>query len=125
MSLGIRNFFLALIFFSTSIVAEPITGKAAKLKLLDKVTNKVSQKIVEVDTHVEWGSLSIQVYVCYSTPPEEVPENYVLIEVKDLLDLENDYLYRGWMISSAPDITPLEHPIYDLWLIECRVDSIS
>ena len=51
--------------------------------------------------------------------PEEVPEDYVLIEVKDMLSTDNFYIYRGWMISSAPDVTPLEHPIYDLWLIEC------
>ena len=69
--------------------------------------------------------INIKVYGCYSTPPEEVPEDYVLIEVIDMLTVNKEYVYRGWMISSSPDITPLEHPIYDLWLVDCKIDKTS
>ena len=92
---------------------------------MDKTTNKVSEKILEVNTETNWDSLNIQIYGCYSTPPEEVPEDYVLIEVKDMLSTDNFYIYRGWMISSSPDLTPLEHPIYDLWLVDCNINKAS
>ena len=95
------------------------------LKLLDKTTNKVSKKIIDVNTAIDWDTLNIKVYGCYSTPPEEVPEDYVLIEVIDMLTVNKEYVYRGWMISSSPDITPLEHPIYDLWLVDCKIDKTS
>ena len=126
MNLGhLKIFLYLLLFYSSSIVAEPIAGKLAKLKLLDKTTNKVTQKLINVNSIVDWGSLNIQIYACYSTPPEDVPENYVLLEIKDILSTKKEYIYRGWMISSSPDVTPLEHPIYDLWLINCIVDEAS
>ena len=111
--------------FCSSVLAEPITGTSAKLKLLDKTTNKVTQKIINVNSIIDWESLNIQIYACYSTPPEEIPEDYVLLEIKDTLSKKKEYIYRGWMISSSPDVTPLEHPIYDLWLIDCMADKAS
>ena len=125
MSLGLLKIYLYLFLFCSSVLAEPIAGTSAKLKLLDKTTNKVTQKIINVNSIIDWDSLNIQIYACYSTSPEEIPEDYVLLEVKDKLSLEKIYIYRGWMISSSPDVTPLEHPIYDLWLIDCMIDKAS
>ena len=126
MSLGfLKKYLYLLLFCSSALVAEPITGISAKLKLLNKTTNKVTQKTINVNSIIDWDSLNIQIYACYSTPPEEIPEDYVLLEIKDTLNKKKEYIYRGWMISSSPDVTPLEHPIYDLWLIDCMVDKTS
>ena len=126
MSLGLLKIYLYLLLFCSSVlVAEPITGSFAKLNLLDKTTNKVTQKIINVDSVIDWDSLNIQIYACYISPPEVIPEDYVLLEVKDILSKKKEHIYRGWMISSSPDVTPLEHPIYDLWLIDCMVDKAS
>ena len=46
-----------------------------------------------------------------------------LIEVKDNFQEQEISIYKGWMISSSPDVTPLEHPIYDLWLLGCSNDK--
>ena len=116
---------LFFLFLSLQLLADPISGNYVTFKLQDKTTNKVSEKILEVNTETNWDSLNIQIYGCYSTPPEEVPEDYVLIEVKDMLSTDNFYIYRGWMISSSPDLTPLEHPIYDLWLVDCNINKAS
>ena len=125
MSLGLLKIYLYLFLFCSSVLAEPITGTSAKLKLLDKTTNKVTQKTINVNSIIDWESLNIQIYACYSTPPEEIPEDYVLLEIKDTLSKKKEYIYRGWMISSSPDVTPLELPIYDLWLIDCMADKAS
>ena len=125
MSLGLLKIYLYLFLFCSSVLAEPITGTSAKLKLLDKTTNKVAQKTINVNSIIDWESLNIQIYACYSTSPEEIPEDYVLLEVKDTLSTKKEYIYRGWMISSSPDVTSLEHPIYDLWLIDCMADKAS
>ena len=125
MSLGLLKIYLYLFLFCSSVLAEPIAGTSAKLKLLDKTTNKVTQKTINVNSIIDWDSLNIQIYACYSTPPGEIPEDYVLLEIKDTLSKKKEYIYRGWMISSSPDVTPLEHPIYDLWLIDCMVDKAS
>ncbi len=125
MSRGLHKLiFLALIFCS-SVFAEPIKKETASLKLLDKTSNKVVEKKIDVNSIISWGSLEIYIYSCYSSPSDEIPEDYVLIEVIDKLNNEKEYIYRGWMISSSPDVTPLEHSVYDLWLVDCINDSTS
>ena len=125
MNLGLHKFLFLIILFSSSGFAEPIKKQSATLKLLDKTSNKVLEKNVKVNSSISLGSLDIKIYSCYSSPPDEVPENYILLEVIDKLNDEKEYIYRGWMISSSPDVTPLEHPIYDLWLIDCIVNKTS
>ena len=102
-----------------TVSAETIEKKYASFKLLNKTTNKVSTKDILVSSKISWETLNIEVLYCGSTPPTEIPEDYVLIDVYDTINNENTNIYKGWMISSSPDVTPLENPIYDLWLVDC------
>ena len=108
-----------------TVSAETIEKKYASFKLLNKTTNKVSTKDILVSSKISWETLNIEVLYCGSTPPTEIPENYVLIDVYDTINNENSNIYKGWMISSSPDVTPLENPIYDLWLVDCSNDKTS
>ena len=108
-----------------TVSAETIEKKYASFKLLNKTTNKVSTKDVLVSSKISWETLNIEVLYCGSTPPTEIPEDYVLIDVYDTINNENTNIYKGWMISSSPDVTPLENPIYDLWLVDCSNDKTS
>ena len=108
-----------------TVSAETIEKKYASFKLLNKTTNKVSTKDILVSSTISWETLNIEVLYCGSTPPTEIPEDYVLIDVYDTINNENINIYKGWMISSSPDVTPLENPIYDLWLVDCSNDKTS
>ena len=108
-----------------TVYAETIEKKYASFKLLNKTTNKVSTKDILVSSKISWETLNIEVLYCGSTPPTEIPEDYVLIDVYDTINNENINIYKGWMISSSPDVTPLENPIYDLWLVDCSNDKTS
>ena len=108
-----------------TVSAETIEKKYAYFKLLNKTTNKVSTKEILVSSKISWETLNIEVLYCGSTPPTEIPEDYVLIDVYDTINNENTNIYKGWMISSSPDVTPLENPIYDLWLVDCSNDKTS
>ena len=108
-----------------AVSAETIEKKYASFKLLNKTTNKVSTKDILVSSRILWETLNIEVLYCGSTPPTEIPEDYVLIDVYDTINNENINIYKGWMISSSPDVTPLENPIYDLWLVDCSNDKTS
>ena len=108
-----------------TVSAETIEKKYASFKLLNKTTNKVSTKEILVSSKISWETLNIEVLYCGSTPPTEIPEDYVLIDVYDTINNENNNIYKGWMISSSPDVTPLENPIYDLWLVDCSNDKTS
>tara|TARA_B100000401_G_scaffold306514_1_gene210937 strand:+ start:457 stop:861 length:405 start_codon:yes stop_codon:yes gene_type:complete len=124
-NLGLLIKIILFFFFSLSVYAETIEKKYASFKLLNKTTNKVSQKEILVDSTINWETLKIEVLYCASTPPSEIPEDYVLINVYDTINEENINIYTGWMISSSPDVTPLENPIYDLWLLDCNIDKTS
>ena len=108
-----------------TVSAETIEKKYASFKLLNKTTNKVSTKDILVSSKISWETLNIEVLYCGSAPPTEIPEDYVLIDVYDTINNENTNIYKGWMISSSPDVTPLENPIYDLWLVDCSNDKTS
>ena len=108
-----------------TVSAETIEKKYASFKLLNKTTNKVSTKDILVNSKISWETLNIEVLYCGSTPPTEIHEDYVLIDVYDSINNENINIYKGWMISSSPDVTPLENPIYDHWIVDCSNDKTS
>ena len=124
-NLGILIKIFLLLFFSFSIYGETIEKNYALFKLLNKTTNKVSQKTISVNQNIDWETLNIEVLYCASTKPTEIPEDYVLVDVYDNINQEKINIYRGWMISSLPSVTPLENPIYDLWLLDCINDNDS
>ena len=125
MNLGLLKFFLIFLFFSNEVFAKPLLMQYANFKLLDKISNKLAAKTIKVNESELIGTLNIKVYSCFTEPPNEIPEDYVLIDVKDNFQDEDKSIYKGWMISSSPDVTPLEHPIYDLWLLGCSNNKTS
>ncbi len=125
MNLGHLKFFFIILLFSHQVFSEPLQKQYANFKLLDKISNKLIQKTIKVNESDFIETLNIKVYSCFTEPPNEIPEDYVLIDVKDNFLDEEDSIYKGWMISSSPDVTPLEHPIYDLWLLSCSSDKTS
>ncbi len=125
MNLGLLKIILIILFYSNQLFSEPLEMQYANFKLLDKISNKLAKKTIKVNESGTIGTLDIEVYSCFKEPPNEIPEDYVLIDIKDNFQKEEKSIYRGWMISSSPDVTPLEHPIYDLWLLGCSNDKTS
>tara|TARA_B110000495_G_C22644006_1_gene382209 strand:+ start:113 stop:508 length:396 start_codon:yes stop_codon:yes gene_type:complete len=120
--------FLFFILISKSCIlhSEPLEGVLAKIQILDKITARVKTLDIKVNDSNFFETLNIEIYACFKNPPEEIPEDFVLLKIYDnLSEEENQFVYQGWMISSSPAVTPLEHPIYDLWLIECKIDIDS
>ena len=127
-SLKLLLTFLFFISLSPTFIlhSEPLEGVLAEIQILDKITARVKTLEIKVNDSHFFETLNIEIYACYTNPPEKIPEDFVLLRIYDNLTEEGDQLvYQGWMISSSPAVTPLEHPIYDLWLIECKIDIDS
>ena len=119
-------FFIFLLFNKISVLADPIEGNLVTIQILDKITSRLEQQNIEVGKKIRFNSLKIEVFLCMKRPPEEIPEDFVLISVLDeIKDNEFEQVFKGWMISSSPSVTPFEHPIYDLWIKDCRIDIDS
>ena len=118
--------FIFLLFNKISVLADPIEGNLVTIQILDKITSRLEQQNIEVGKKIRFNSFEIEVFLCLKRPPEEIPEDFVLISVLDeIKDNEFEQVFKGWMISSSPSVTPFEHPIYDLWIKDCKIDTDS
>jgi len=90
------------------------------LRALDKITARVSIIEVPVGETVEFGSLEITARYCDKRPPTETPESAAFIEVVEAKPGEAPaQRFSGWMFASSPALSAMDHPVYDLWVIDC------
>ncbi len=95
-------------------------GSTAVLQALDKVTARISVLQVPIDGTVSFGTLAITARACHKAPPEEPPENAAFLEIVEVRrDEPSRSLFSGWMFSSSPGLSTLEHPVYDVWVVDC------
>lgn len=87
---------------------------------LDKVTARVSTFEAPIGVTVRFGTLSITMRGCDRTPPQEPPESVAFLDIYESRPGEDPVsLFRGWMFASSPALSALEHPVYDVWVLEC------
>ena len=111
---------LCLLLFAGNRV-DAFPGDMVIMQGLDKVTARVSTFQAPLGVTVRFGTLEITVKSCDRTSPEEPPESAVFLEVMEKRpDEPVTELFRGWMFSSSPALSALEHPVYDVWVLECQ-----
>ena len=93
----------------------------AVLQGLDKITARVTTIEAPVGAVVRFGTLEILVRRCHKRPPEEPPEKTAFLEIRERRPGEPAArLFSGWMFASSPAVSALEHPVYDVWVVDCR-----
>ncbi len=94
----------------------------AVLQGLNKITARVSTIEAPLERPVRFGTLEITVRTCHKAPPEKPPESAAYLDIRDLKPGERPTeLFLGWMFASSPALSALEHPVYDIWVLDCRV----
>jgi hypothetical protein len=101
--------------------ADKIKNPTAVFSGLDKITGRIVSFEVATGETVQFGSLQLTTRVCYSRPPTENPNTTSFVEI-DEVTLDNKYrrIFTGWMFASSPGLHGLEHPVYDIWLVDCK-----
>ena len=101
-----------------------IDGNKVRLQALDKITARISTVEAPVGAARFYGTLEITINRCAFHPPEEPPENAAFITVRDrgYDGLAPKQVFSGWIFSSSPAVSALEHPVYDLTLLACFAD---
>lgn len=106
--------------------AREIDMNTVQMQAMDKITGRVSVIEAPVNSEIRFGSFSIVVRACKTRPPEETPENYAFVDVVDNYNGENPVnIFKGWMLSSSPALNAVEHPIYDVWLLQCLDGTVD
>ena len=106
-------------------IPEPPTPKLANptavFSGLDKITGRIITFDVAIDETVRFGALEVTPRVCYTRPPTELPQTDGFVEVDELtLQGELRRIFTGWMFAASPGLNAVEHPIYDVWLTDCK-----
>ncbi len=93
----------------------------AILQGLDKTTARVSTIEAPLDRPARFGTLQIVARACHKKPPTETPESTAFLEIVDIRpDSPAIPVFTGWMFASSPSVSAMEHPVYDVWVIDCR-----
>ena len=110
---------------SSSQTTAWLDGRVATMQALDKITARISTLSAPVGESRQFGTLEVTVRRCAFHPPEETPENAALVVIRDLgydPTVKPAEVFSGWMFSSSPAISALEHPVYDITLLACSAD---
>ena len=124
----LKRFIILVIFFliNNHLLGKPVSGHSVVIQVLDKVTARISTMEIRVGEKGKYDSIEIEIFDCKKRSPEEVPEDFVLLRIMDEKS-PNDFerIFQGWMLSSSPTLAPFEHPTYDLWVKDCKIDIDS
>ncbi|MFO1154375.1 MAG: DUF2155 domain-containing protein [Rhodospirillales bacterium] len=90
------------------------------LRALDKVTTRSSTLEAPIDQPVHFRTLTITARVCDKKPPEEQPEAAAFLDIVEARPgMAARDVFRGWMFASSPGLSPMQHPVYDVWVLDC------
>lgn len=104
--------------------AERLVNSVAVFAALDKVTARISEIEVNIGETFKFGALKVTPRACYSRPPTEPPKTSAFVEVDEIkLNGQTQRLFTGWMFAQSPGLNAVEHPVYDVWLTNCKTAS--
>jgi hypothetical protein len=95
--------------------------KNAKVQILNKITAKSHYVEVPVNSQIIFGTIKIKIFNCLKSSPYDLLENKILLNISEKKIGQDDYsvIFNGWMFSSSPSITSLEHAVYDVTAVTC------
>ncbi|MBI1867443.1 MAG: DUF2155 domain-containing protein [Methylocystis sp.] len=108
--------------FASAAPADPIRHPIAVFAGLDKITGRIMNFEVAIDETVQFGSLQVTPRVCNTRPQTEAPQTTGFVEVdeQDAAKNEAQRIFSGWMFAASPGLHGVEHPVYDVWLTDCK-----
>lgn len=123
-----RLLFIILLFVFAVAVA-PLSVQAGfidhpqvKLQFLDKSTARTVTLQAKVGSTVEYGSTFIKIQACRKSEPLDKPESAAFLQVWEVpIGAEkSEWLFSGWMFASSPALSAMDHPVYDIWVLDCK-----
>ena len=99
-----------------------IKSSQAILIGLDKITAKSSELIVNLNENKKFGPLEIKILKCGKVKVNNKIDSVAYMQVKDLTKNDNEqvFIFNGWTFASDPSLSPFDHAIYDLQLVNCK-----
>lgn len=116
-----RIIFSVCLLMGLSVQSAELPMNIAVLRGVDKITGRVRTMQASVGDKIAFGHLTIGVEKCYTRSPEETPENSAFLTITEKKsDGTTAEVFTGWMFSSNPALSAMEHATYDVWVIGCK-----
>jgi hypothetical protein len=107
-------------------IAQPIANQVAIFAGLDKITARIYKIEIPIDRTAVFGALEVTPRACFTRPPTEPPKTTAFVEVKELRhNASPKRIFNGWMFAANPGLHGVEHPVYDVWLTDCKTAAPS
>lgn len=92
-----------------------------KIRILasNKITARSEIITAKINEKVKYGKLTIVPRVCWRAPESEKTENKALLQIFETNQDHKKEIFSGWMFSSSPSLSTVEHALYDVNLLEC------
>ncbi|MCB8820621.1 DUF2155 domain-containing protein [Microvirga rosea] len=101
--------------------ADRIKNPTGVFSGLDKITGRIVSFEVAVGETVQFGALQMKADVCFTKPPTENPNTTSFVEVSETgVDGKSRRVFSGWLFAGSPGLHGIEHPVYDIWLVDCK-----
>lgn len=116
---------------AVGLALTPVSSEAARIENpvaafsgIDKITGRITNFDVYIGETVQFGALQVTPKVCYSRDDTEAQKVTSFVEVDEItLDRKIRRIFTGWMFADSPGLNAVEHPVYDVWLVECKAKS--
>jgi hypothetical protein len=106
--------------------AQKIVNKKASFSGLDKITGRIINFDEDIGETVQFGALRVKTDACYTRPATEAANTDAFVEVDEItLQGEVKRIFSGWMFAASPGLHGVEHPIYDIWLTDCKLPDTT
>jgi hypothetical protein len=106
--------------------AQKIVNKKASFSGLDKITGRIINFDADIGETVQFGALRVKTDACYTRPATEAANTDAFVEVDEItLQGEVKRIFSGWMFAASPGLHGVEHPIYDIWLTDCKTPDTT
>ena len=102
---------------------EMAEAPGAQLRILDKLTGEVQDVTLARGQAVTTGRLTVQLDACRSPADNTVAEADAHLTILD--EASADPVFNGWMLATAPALSALDHPRYDVWVLRCDVPDLA
>jgi len=94
------------------------------LRSLDKITARTMSFDARVGSTIKFGPLFIKIRACRKADPIEQPESAAFLQIWEVgADQKAKWVFSGWMFASSPALSAMDHPVYDVWVIDCLEDE--
>ena len=114
-------YLISIFLTSNNLYSSDLEGNYTDIKVLDKISSKNILVKLKNGNEIKHKDLLIKSIKCKNSEFDDNPEITAYIQVIDVTKKDKDdvFVFNGWMFSSSPSITPFDHPVYDIWLVNC------